>query len=76
MKRNYDMCGASLGAEDVAMMRGLLSEYCAARQCEKHSIEAEDAAKCLLAWFQSGTIDRAELVRLLNAGVPGAPICL
>jgi hypothetical protein len=61
----YNSFGAPLGPEDVAMIRGLVREHCDIRRCERQGTEAEDAARHLLWWFQSGVTDRDSLRRLL-----------
>jgi hypothetical protein len=66
MKRQYDTCGASLWPEEVTMIRGLVREHCESRQCERQGAEAEDAAKRLLWWFQSGVTDIDSLRSLLS----------
>jgi hypothetical protein len=63
--RHYNICGAPLASEDVAMIRGLVRDYCARCNFEKQGAEAEDAARQILWQFQCGVTDREDLRRLL-----------
>ncbi|MBB3163237.1 hypothetical protein FHS25_003715 [Rhizobium laguerreae] len=74
MKRKYNTCAAPLWPEDVAMIRGLVREYWERRQCERQGAVAEDSAKRLLWWFQSGGTDADSLRGLLKrVNVEDAP---
>jgi hypothetical protein len=69
MSRHYNSYGAPLGSQDVAMIRSLVKEHCERRRCDRQGVEAEDAARQLLRWFQGGIIDRKQLRRLLHGGI-------
>ncbi|MDQ0323909.1 hypothetical protein QO002_006116 [Pararhizobium capsulatum DSM 1112] len=65
-----DSCGVPLRPGDVAMLRGLVKEYCENRQCRRQGVEGEDVARQLVRWFQSGMTEK-ERLRYLLLSAPG-----
>ncbi|MBB4570751.1 hypothetical protein [Rhizobium leucaenae] len=51
--------------EDVVMMQTLLAAYCEDRCCEKAGVEAQEAARELVYWFQIGVTKQSQLRELL-----------
>lgn len=57
--------GAGFSPGELAMVRDLLEEYCAARQLDKKGADAEDAAREIVTWFRIGVTEEARLRELL-----------
>lgn len=57
--------GRPLGAEEIAMMRSLLREYCAQQRCDRQGHVAEEAARYLVTLYQDGLSTEEELRRRL-----------
>ncbi|MBZ9922321.1 hypothetical protein LB579_32120 [Mesorhizobium sp. BR1-1-7] len=51
---------------DLAMLQLVLIRYCSERQCSLDSAMAHEAACELMALFQAGIEDEAELERILS----------
>ncbi|MBB3465200.1 hypothetical protein FHT92_005848 [Rhizobium sp. BK377] len=65
MHGSFSIGGRPLGAEEIAMMRSLLREYCAQRRCDRQGDVAEEAARYLVALYQGGLSTEEELRRRL-----------
>lgn len=65
MQESFSIGARPLGAEEIAMMRGLLREYCSQRRCDRQGVVAEEAARHLVALYQDGLSTEEELRRRL-----------
>jgi len=65
MQESFSRGGRPLGAEEIAMMRGLLREYCSQRRCDRQGDVAEEAARYLITLYQNGLGTEEELRRRL-----------
>jgi hypothetical protein len=65
MQEGFLMGARPLGAEEIAMMRSLLREYCSQRRCDKRGDVAEEAARYLVTLYQNGLSAEEELRRRL-----------
>ncbi|ASP98438.1 hypothetical protein CDO24_13955 [Sinorhizobium meliloti] len=54
--------GRPLGLEEVALIRAILKDYCAARCCHRDGEIAQEAARHLVRLYQRGYSTRDELV--------------
>lgn len=53
-----------LSSNDLKMLDGLLKEWCESRRCDILNLEAQEAARELVMWFEFG-IDRPHQLREL-----------
>ena len=53
-----------LTSPDLKMLDGLLKEWCDSRHCDVLNLEAQDAARELVMWFEFG-IDKPHQLREL-----------
>jgi len=71
MHGKFSIGGRPLGAEEIAMMRRLLGEYCSQRRCDRQGDLAEAAARYLVILYQNGSSTEAELRRRLYENAIG-----
>ncbi|PLU62379.1 hypothetical protein FB009_114141 [Sinorhizobium medicae] len=65
MHESFSIGGRPLGAEEIAMMRSLVREYCSQRRCDRQGDVAEEAARYLVTLYQNGLSTEEELRRRL-----------
>ncbi|MEZ2131309.1 MULTISPECIES: hypothetical protein [unclassified Sinorhizobium] len=54
----------ALSSNDLKMLDGLLKEWCDSRHCDVLNMEAQEAARELVMWFEFG-VDRPHQLREL-----------
>lgn len=74
---NFSMCDyratkRALAAEDVAMLRTILRDYCSARHIDRDSSTGLGAARELIRLLETGVSDCEHLQRHLESAFPGA----
>jgi hypothetical protein len=61
MDPEFENAKQPLAPAQVAMLQGLVSDYCLVSKVLPSSPDAETAAKQLLSWFQAGETDATRL---------------
>ena len=56
-----------LGPEDLRMMQTLLQDFCTERGFEISGLDAQEAARELVNWFQIGVTQQSQLRELLRS---------
>lgn len=56
----------ALGPEDIQLVYEALVAWCLERRCELESVQADEAARELVSWFECGIRERRKLMQVIR----------